>query len=173
MKINIHSTLRKYIIKNSRELEAAASRCVKLTGLEDNLQLHKTDAEMEIIFVGRKKILQMNREFLGHDYATDVIAFGYAGRGNSQPVPGSTTIGELYICPPVADIVRKRYETTLSREIVLYMIHGMLHIAGYEDGSDIEKDRMKHAEQKVLTTLSEDCSDLDSLFTVSPRNKDS
>ena len=96
--------------------------------------------ELGVHFVGRKKMAQLNSEFLRHDGPTDVITFNYAERGMLH--------GEIFICPDIAVIQAKEFGTTPQMEVVRYLVHGLLHLRGYDDRTSAKRAKMKRAEDK-------------------------
>ena len=105
----------------------------------------KKTGEIGYMFVSDDKILEVNREYLGHDYYTDIITFDYD--------EGDTISGDLVIS---LDTVRsnalqlgKDYMDELHRVI----IHGILHLCGINDKGPGERELMEAAEDKALAML--------------------
>lgn len=99
------------------------------------------------IFVDDERILEVNRQFLGHDYYTDIITFDYT--------QGRILSGDLYISLDTvrtnAEGIRVAYEQELSRVI----IHGVLHLCGINDKGPSEREIMEAAENRALEILSQ------------------
>ncbi|MBN2451910.1 MAG: rRNA maturation RNase YbeY [Lentisphaeria bacterium] len=105
-----------------------------------------------MILLDREHMARLNREFLGREEATDVLAFDL--RGGTGPDTGEPeTAAEIYICPEVAENVRGRYGTTLGEECVLYAVHGMLHLSGGDDHAPGPRRAMRRAEDRLLGEL--------------------
>jgi len=81
----------------------------------------------------------INKQFLGHDYVTDVLTFDL---GDDQ--------AEIIICPKVANANAKVHQSTVENEIILYVIHGVLHLAGYDDHSPKDIQEMRMMESLLL-----------------------
>ena len=97
--------------------------------------------ELGVYFVGRTKMAELNERFLGHEGATDVITFDYSeGKGKVH--------GEIFICPDVARVQAKEFGTTPQMELVRYLVHGLLHLHGYDDRTAAKRAKMKRAEEK-------------------------
>lgn len=98
--------------------------------------------EVGYMFVDDKKILEVNNEYLGHDYYTDVITFDYD--------EGDTVNGDIVISLDTvrtnAELFGKTYEEELHRVI----IHGILHLCGINDKGPGEREQMEAAENKAL-----------------------
>jgi rRNA maturation RNase YbeY len=98
------------------------------------------------IFCSDERELAVNREFLGHDYYTDVITFDYS--------TASTLNGDIFIS---LDTVRSNAEmvgTTFEQELRRIMIHGVLHLTGQGDKTPETKAEMTAKEEKALKKLS-------------------
>lgn len=98
--------------------------------------------EIGYLFVDDKKILEVNREYLGHDYYTDVITFDY---DEDDTVSGDIVIS-LDTVRSNAQLFGKTYEEELYRVI----IHGILHLCGINDKGPGEREIMEAAENKAL-----------------------
>lgn len=99
---------------------------------------------------------RLNGRFLGHRGPTDVLSFNLgparpetAGTGDTGAMP---TV-EIYVCPDVATAAAGRYGTTPATELLLYVVHGLLHAAGHDDLVPGAKRRMRRAEKRVLRRL--------------------
>lgn len=106
--------------------------------------------QVSLAFVTNQKIRVLNKRFLKRDYATDVLAFGSgAGRGPAGKSPAGIR-GEIVISADMAKTNAGRYRVSFQREIVLYVIHGILHLLGYDDHGQIQCRRMRKKEQDML-----------------------
>jgi probable rRNA maturation factor len=106
----------------------------------------KTLSELTVCFVDDKAIRQLNRKYLGHNSATDVLTFDI-----------STTAGEItcdiIISTDTAIRNARIFQTTHSYEIKLYIIHGLLHLLGYRDRSPKQRQVMHRKERQVLSKV--------------------
>lgn len=98
--------------------------------------------EVGYMFVDDEKILEINNEYLGHDYYTDVITFDYdeGDRINGDIVISLDTVRSN------AELFGKPYDEELHRVI----IHGILHLCGINDKGPGEREQMEAAENKAL-----------------------
>jgi rRNA maturation RNase YbeY len=81
----------------------------------------------------------INKKYLGHDDKTDVLTFDL-GDG----------LGEIIICPQVAAANAAFYKTSTRKEILLYVIHGILHLKGFDDHAPQDIIQMRKMENKLL-----------------------
>lgn len=105
--------------------------------------------EIGYMFVGDEKMLEVNREYLGHDYYTDIITFDYdeGDRINGDIVISLDTVRSN------AELFGKEYSDELHRVI----IHGILHLCGINDKGPGEREIMEANENKALAILPEEC----------------
>ena len=75
-----------------------------------------------VILVSKDQIKEMNREFRGEDFPTDWLTFPLF----------EEVYGEIYICPEVVEENAKEYNNTFEKELIEVVIHGILHLAGYD-----------------------------------------
>jgi probable rRNA maturation factor len=120
-----------------------------LTGLE-SVPGFGVAAELHVILVGSRTMARLNAAYCGHQGRTDVLTFGL---GETGGVPGPVVAGEIYICPDVAAVAAGRFGTSLGEECVLYAVHGMLHLAGFDDGEPGARRAMRQAERRVMGRL--------------------
>ena len=103
--------------------------------------------EIGYMFVNDEKILEVNKQYLGHDYYTDVITFDY---DEGKVINGDIVIS-LDTVRTNAELFNKRYEDELNRVI----IHGVLHLCGINDKGPGEREVMEAHENKALDLLRE------------------
>ena len=96
------------------------------------------DPEVTLAFVGDRAIRTLNRKFLKKDKPTDVLSFPLGERGPD----GKFYLGDIVISVPVAFRQAREKGHGLRRELELLVIHGFLHLAGFEHGSGLEEEEM-------------------------------
>lgn len=106
----------------------------------------KSVGDLSCIFCNDEKILEVNRQFLNHDYFTDIITFDYSRR---HRISGDMFIS-LDTVASNAEMVGAAYETELYRVI----IHGILHLCGVNDKGVGEREIMERHENESLQLLS-------------------
>lgn len=107
-------------------------------------------AEIGITFVTDGKIKALNKKYLKRERFTDVISFLLEGGGVSK---NKTLIGDIYISSDRASGNALRFGTSFRRELLLYTIHGALHLLGKGDEGPKEKAEMQRLEKKFLDSL--------------------
>ena len=107
----------------------------------------KTYGDVSFIITSDENILIINKEFLNHDFYTDVITFDYC--------EDDVVNGEIYISIDTVRNNSKIFEVKLLDELFRVMIHGVLHLCGYDDKTDEQKVVMRQNEEKWLACLYE------------------
>ena len=109
--------------------------------------LPKQYFELGISLVREAEMRQLNEDYMGHKGTTDVIALDYCV---SDP---RTLIGEIFVCVDEACVQAKRFHTTWQSEVVRYLVHGVLHLSGYDDRRVKDRRRMREAEDGLVAEL--------------------
>lgn len=107
-----------------------------------------SDAEISVVFVTEAHIKRLNTRHLNHSYSTDILTFDY--RSNFKETP---LCAEIVVCPTVAARNAAIYQTSIPKELDRYLIHGILHLCGYDDRSPAAKNRMTSEENRILELL--------------------
>ena len=108
--------------------------------------------ELNLIFVDSQNIQELNETYLGKSEPTDVLAFPI----DSLDISTTSTpllLGDVVICPEKAMENAKSQSKTLDEEIALLVLHGVLHILGYDHAEPNEKAVMKKREKQLLSEL--------------------
>ena len=106
----------------------------------------KRVGEIAYIFVDDEKILEVNRQYLGHDYYTDIITFDYC--------EGDVISGDLFISLDTVRTNAEQIGATYEEELHRVIIHGILHLCGINDKGPGEREIMEAAEDKALALRS-------------------
>lgn len=101
-------------------------------------------ASISIALVDNPTIHQMNRRHLGHDWPTDVITFPLSNPGDS------VLAGELVVSTEMARDTALAIGADPADELALYVVHGLLHLCGYDDATDSDSLRMRDRESAAL-----------------------
>lgn len=125
-----------------RLLEEAARAALDLSAAPD--------ADLTILLTGDEEIRALNRDFLGHDYPTDVLSFP---ADEPDPETGRRYLGDVVISLPRAIEQAAARGHTVEAEAQLLVVHGVLHLLGHDHAEADEKARMWTAQAKVLESL--------------------
>jgi len=124
---------------------------MQLTGMTEAAAPAQQELALHVVLVGNDRIEELNREFLGHSGPTDVIAFGL---GPGVRVPDEPcVVGEIYVSLEVAVSAAAAYSKDVGYEVLLYVAHGILHLAGEDDQTPAGRRRMRRIEQQVMSGL--------------------
>ena len=106
---------------------------------------------ISISFVGPKTIMRINKQFVNHSGLTDVISFDYRDEDQFQ---SNDIAAELIIHPGMAVTASSsRKKSSFAYEMVLYLVHGILHIAGENDLAAKERAKMRRKEREIIKKL--------------------
>jgi len=134
------------------------------------LAAHGRQANLSLCYVDDAAIRTLNRQYLGRDETTDVLAFplddpaegvprpnsfGRAGAAASgaHPAKDESLLGEIVISAEKAQAEARRRRIPVARELALYTAHGLLHLLGYDDHTPAERRRMRRAERAALAAI--------------------
>jgi probable rRNA maturation factor len=121
--------------------------------------------EVSLIFTDEVTIASLNQQFMGHDGPTDVLSFpiegepdptgrvpdaGGTGPGEPPAPEIPTLLGDIVICPSVAARNAVEHECPFDDEIALLVVHGVLHLLGWDHVVDEEAERMEARERELL-----------------------
>lgn len=109
--------------------------------------------ELDVLLVDDRAIEKLNRRFLGRAHPTDVIAFDgdiISGKTAKTKKRRPRILGDIVISLERAKEQSRTYGTSFEREVFLYLIHGILHLMGYDDHSLNERRRMELVQDSLL-----------------------
>lgn len=106
------------------------------------LEGKKRPEKIAFIFTSNESLREINRTYLNHNYFTDVITFGY---GEEDRISG-----DIFISVEQVKMNAGEYGITFGEELRRVMIHGILHLMGFDDRNKKERDRMRELEDEAL-----------------------
>ena len=124
---------------NTQIKKTALHELIKALSEELNFRIES----LEINFINSDKIREINRQYLSHDYSTDILTFNYSDKV-------SAIDGEVIISLDDARNNSKRFNVLFKQEIARLVIHGILHLNGFKDNNRSNKIKMKRMENKLL-----------------------
>jgi len=134
LKTAFHYDLDKFRLRDGKVIRKVISRLVSDAGMKCG--------KADIIFTGDRKVYEINREFLGHDYLTDIITFNYN--------ENKTVNGELYISVDRIKENAEKFDVPFKAEIRRVIFHGFLHLCGYDDSTEVQRKKMEEMEEMYL-----------------------
>lgn len=114
---------------------------------------HVREALISVAFLSNARMARMNREFLGHQGATDVITFEM--RAARKLAGNEAVIGDIYIAPDVARDNAREQDVGVREELIRLVIHGTLHVLGYThpEGDGRMKGNMWRRQEAILAAI--------------------
>jgi probable rRNA maturation factor len=129
-------------------LRAAAQKVLQAEGLQ---------GQATVVLTDDTGTLELNREYLGIDSPTDVLAF--SAQEGDEPFAVAPEameyLGDVVISYPRAQAQAARFGHSTQNELQLLVVHGMLHLLGYDHATDAEKVRMWDRQESILESLRE------------------
>ncbi|HEY2714047.1 MAG TPA: rRNA maturation RNase YbeY [Chthoniobacterales bacterium] len=120
-------------------LEAFARHALPLCAAEEGIGLTSL-SEINVVLVSDRKIADLHHRFLKIAGPTDVITFQH---------------GEIFISAETAQRQARHYRTSLGHELRLYLVHGLLHLHGFDDQTAASRARMSHIQEGIVARLQE------------------
>lgn len=116
-------------------------------------------AELSLIITGQKKVHRLNKVYLGEDRPTDVLSFPMLTEPDKEAFvvapDGKKHLGEVIISYPQVVIQAKEHGHAAEREMAVLIIHGVLHLLGYDHAGAAEGKKMRAREAAILASLEE------------------
>lgn len=109
----------------------------------------KGEAEITVRIVSEDEGRALNRDYRGKDYATNVLTFVYDDAGFPSGVPS----GDLVLCAPVVSREADEQNKSVEAHYAHLLVHGMLHLQGYDHENDADAEVMEKLESKIVTKL--------------------
>jgi probable rRNA maturation factor len=106
--------------------------------------------DLTVVLSSIERIRNLNREYAGDDRATDVLSFL---DGSPEPESGRRYFGDVIVAVPIAEEQARQGGHTLSAEMALLVVHGVLHLLGHDHARARERARMEVAQREILEAL--------------------
>ena len=130
--------------------QLVAPEIVKHAAQTTLTQQSVVDADIAVVLTGDDQIQTLNRNFLGKDTPTDVLSFPASEK---DPETGRLYLGDIIISVPKAETQAKVGGHSLQAEVSLLVVHGVLHLIGFDHASKAEKTIMWTAQNAILLQL--------------------
>lgn len=102
--------------------------------------------ELSIVLADHTTVHELNRDWLGHDFKTDVVTFPL----NEDALAGKRIDGEIYVDLDTAAERAPDFDTSFEEEVLRYVIHGLLHLMGHNDATEEQRAAMRILENRYL-----------------------
>jgi probable rRNA maturation factor len=120
------------VVVTGRQLPLARALVRRVVG--EVLRRERREALVSVTFLGRDSMRRLNAEHKGHDQPTDVLTFTLQG-------PPGLIIGDVYICPWVAQREARARGIPLRQELIRLIVHGTLHMIGWDHSEGLDRTR--------------------------------
>lgn len=107
------------------------------------------EGDIAVQFVDEETSQQLNLDYADNDYPTDVLTFNYAEDG--EPVAG--TLADVAICVPIAEAQASAAKTSMKDELATLMLHSILHIAGFDHATDLDREEVDGLQADILESV--------------------
>lgn len=108
--------------------------------------------EVGVNFVDQQEISRLHGQYFNDPTPTDCISFPV---DDPQGQDDYRVLGDIFVCPEVAIAYAETHQTEPYQELTLYIVHALLHLMGYDDIDEKDRDRMRAAENRIMTFLIE------------------
>jgi len=124
-----------------------------------------SDVELGLVITSQERVQQLNKDYRGKDAPTDVLAFYMmtAGEGKGVessdfivPPDGVRHLGEVIISYPQAVMQAEEHQHSIKRELAVLIIHGVLHLLGYDHEELEQEEKMRGREAEILSQVTVD-----------------
>ncbi len=160
-----------FVADEQSEIDIDALRWVRLARMVMEEQGVRGDAELSMLFVDEQAMSDLNERFLGREGPTDVLAFpmddelvesgrqpDQGGRGPGSPAEPSDApilVGDVVICPKLAERQSREHLVSFEDEMALLVVHGVLHLLGFDHEEDDEAALMEKRERELMVRFRE------------------
>lgn len=151
MEIDIRNKCKSNIITTHR-LKKITNNVLRLV-LEEK---GRTSAEISVVFVDEAEMRNLNRNYRGADKATDVLAFPM-NEGRFAAI-NPDLLGDIVVCVPAARKQAERRDQSLERELSVLLVHGLLHLLGYDHAHEKQERLMRELESEYMMLVEEELS---------------
>lgn len=139
-------------VLNETDFDVAIEKISNLAAFTiAKMKLHP-QTDLSIIFVDRDSIAELNKRWMGEEGPTDVLSFPMdeLRPGDNSENAADSLLGDIVICPQVALEQASLANKPVTAEIDLLLVHGLLHLLGFDHADEIEHKEMFDLQQKIL-----------------------
>ena len=121
--------------------------------VRQTLELERvSEGELTVVITDAEQVRELNRAFRNVDATTDVLSFPMGSMAESSPLPEEVPpyLGDVVIAFPVAEAQARRYGHSVQEELRLLVVHGVLHLLGYDHATPEEEAEMWARQERIL-----------------------
>jgi len=156
------------LVNNQKEFKLNENKIKTISDFLFKKLEKEESSELNVVFTGSDGIKEVNNKYRNIDKKTDVLSFSYVDdkkifgfiddAESFKDEFGFFTVGEILICPSVAQENIKIFnkEWDLEKELIFLIIHGLLHIYGFDHEKEDEKKRMEQKQEEMLREVQEE-----------------
>lgn len=147
MIVNVYNQTNKKLVQSQKQIANVLKRAGEIAGADKKI-------ELTITVVDDKKIRFLNKKYRHKDKVTDVLSFSQK-EGNKIILPKGEEdyLGDMVICYPQVIRQAKKFKQTISKEFGLLLIHGFLHLVGYDDKTKKDWQEMEKIQNKIFSKI--------------------
>lgn len=138
-------------VANEQELPVDHDRLSSLAAHVLTVEEVDDATELSILFVSPQHMQRLNSHFAGDDHPTDVLAFPMMDDENDDDAGG--LLGDVVVCPDVARRNAERLGHSLDTELGVLVVHGTLHLLGYDHQGPKDKEAMERRQREILSSF--------------------
>jgi probable rRNA maturation factor len=159
-----------FITNEQDEVEVDTDRLHQVTKIVLESENLDPSTEVSVICVDQSTMRSLNKQFLGIDEPTDVLAFPIDGEVEEESLdsaPGGRVaspdeapfvLGDVVVCPAVAKRHAEAYNVPYEEEMDMLLVHGLLHLIGYDHATDSDQILMESRQRALLKKVAEICA---------------
>ena len=136
------------VMNNSSSLMSPNQHDIK-KWVEMSVGLHRSKAEVSLLIVDEKEGAELNRQWRGKEGPTNVLSFP----SDLPPELKLPLLGDIIICAPVVEREAKEQKKSIDAHWAHMIVHGTLHLLGYDHVDDNEADKMESLEEEILSKI--------------------
>ena len=141
-------------VANEQSLPVDHDRLSSLAAHALTVEEVDDSSELSILFVSAEHMRRLNSHFAGDDYPTDVLAFPMMDEAQDLGEEEGPLLGDVVVCPAVAQRNADRLGHSLEIELGVLVVHGTLHLLGYDHQGTTDKEAMERRQKEILASFS-------------------
>ncbi|HEV3472838.1 MAG TPA: rRNA maturation RNase YbeY [Actinomycetota bacterium] len=140
-------------LANEQDLPVDETRLTALARHVLEREAVEEGTELSLLLVTQDHIHRLNKRFAGDDHATDVLAFPMMEDGADEDEDGALLLGDVVMCPAIAERNAADIGHPLSDELDALVVHGTLHLLGYDHQNDDERRKMDDRAAEIVASF--------------------